>query len=630
MGATFARIKNWTLDQENLTDEELDAEFNNILTNLTPAGVDDYCASLAQMKLQTSPGAQGSESLATSLAGEIERLRFVINRILGETYWYDAPDIALSNVSTLLTQGLALPPSRIVSGKVRSATDAFPIFLQPHGTDATVTLKAAVTPFVAYIEGVSYTISADVTATGLSLAPSTNNTCLVNDAALTGSLTTSKYAGELGSTYPTITIDTVGSEISALVGKYAAFKVSTEYFVAYVKSATELTNARRGYFFDSSDTPITRVAINNNDTITLAKLTWVFLTTGGTLATTQNPPVWAYDQPTSPANGDYWYNLDTDVWKTYNGSSFVAANAILIGVCALDSSGCKGARSLEIYAKYDKQNSVELEKIDNNTIQSKKRVNTLHVAGTLYTWNHDFITWDMTNDKASGVSDSASTTYYVYVSENGDTYLDTERPYNRTADLLGWYHPHHNWRAVGYVANDGSSNFETPGSYGDVINPGTNLIGTEHVLDQNITQAKLQARALHASTVVAGGIGISGNCGTFVLSSGAEVALTNHSVTITTTGRPVYIGLIGESTSQSYFSVEVIPGAGTLDVWIRRDGTKIATYTMNASAATLIAFPCSVQYVDTPAAGTYTYSITGRNTTANSNAVNLRMVVYEL
>ena len=40
---------------------------------------------------------QGSESQATSLAGELERLRFIIKEITGKTYWYESPDSSLSN-----------------------------------------------------------------------------------------------------------------------------------------------------------------------------------------------------------------------------------------------------------------------------------------------------------------------------------------------------------------------------------------------------------------------------------------------------------------------------------------------------------------------------------------------------
>lgn len=89
-GGLWTRVKTW-IDNENVTFTDLNAEFDNILANDKPEKSDDYSLTLTQMKIQTSPGAQGTESLATSLAGEIERIRYVISRIVGGTFWYDTP-----------------------------------------------------------------------------------------------------------------------------------------------------------------------------------------------------------------------------------------------------------------------------------------------------------------------------------------------------------------------------------------------------------------------------------------------------------------------------------------------------------------------------------------------------------
>ncbi len=469
MGATFARLKNWILDEEVLTDEELDAEFNHFLTNLTPAGVDDESASLAAMRATVTPGAQSSESLATSLQGEIQRLRFVLNRLIGGTYWYDAPAISLSEANTLVSLGNQIPSNRIVSGRKDSASD-FPLFLVPHGTNATVTLDGTPTSFVAQIDSTAVTVSSDVTKTGLSLAPSSQNTCLVDDARLSGQ-SSSKYAGEIDAEFPIITIDTVGTEISSLTGKLAVFKTSTEYFLAYVKSATELTNCMRGYFFDSADAPFTRVALSNNDTITLMRAHWIFLQAAGTLTSTANAPVYANDQPTSPATGDFWFDIPNQTWKTYNGSSYAAASAHLIGIAVVDTAGCKAARSFDFFGLYNKLNTVRLEYIDANTVRSKNLDSRISVMGAIRDFGKDFQEWEMAGDLASGLSQLSATIYYIYVTEDGDTILDSEKPYDRTADLQGFYHPYKTWRCVGQVTNDGSSNFGAKSliSYGEAV-----------------------------------------------------------------------------------------------------------------------------------------------------------------
>ena len=79
MGANFSRIKIWIT--EILTSSDLNAEFNNILNNFTAPGMDDYSTNATQMQSVVDPGEVGSENLPTSLAGELERLRFEIKYI---------------------------------------------------------------------------------------------------------------------------------------------------------------------------------------------------------------------------------------------------------------------------------------------------------------------------------------------------------------------------------------------------------------------------------------------------------------------------------------------------------------------------------------------------------------------
>jgi hypothetical protein len=75
-----------------LTATIYNGDHQNHIDNQTPLGTDDYSASQSQMQSTVDPGAVGSESLPTSLAGELERLRYVINRILhggaASKHWY--------------------------------------------------------------------------------------------------------------------------------------------------------------------------------------------------------------------------------------------------------------------------------------------------------------------------------------------------------------------------------------------------------------------------------------------------------------------------------------------------------------------------------------------------------------
>lgn len=80
-------------------------EFNGNIDNnnvkasagIAPSKVDDYSTNATQMQTTTDPGDVGTESLPTSLQGEIERLRFKIKQIVGGAQWYsDTPIVKAS------------------------------------------------------------------------------------------------------------------------------------------------------------------------------------------------------------------------------------------------------------------------------------------------------------------------------------------------------------------------------------------------------------------------------------------------------------------------------------------------------------------------------------------------------
>ena len=75
-------------DGTTLTASIYNTDHQNHINNHVPDQMDDYSSTVAQMKTTTSPGGDGSESQATSLAGELERLRFVLQAMNGNTQWY--------------------------------------------------------------------------------------------------------------------------------------------------------------------------------------------------------------------------------------------------------------------------------------------------------------------------------------------------------------------------------------------------------------------------------------------------------------------------------------------------------------------------------------------------------------
>lgn len=454
MGATFPRIKTWA--NEIATNTDLNAEFDNILNNLGPAGVDDYSTSIAQMKLQTSPGALGSESLATALSGELERLRYVIQRMVGSstTYWYEAPPSTLTDLVASLGSGL--PPNRIVSGRTTGNSSQL-CALVPSGTTASVTLTASVTPFVYYVGGTQYSITANVTLTGLSLAPAANNTCSFNNTAATGQQWT-RFVGMYGTQ---IDVDGMDSGLTTLVGQTVGLKVGNEHFLAYIKSSTAVTNAWRGAMFNNAGANITSVGISDDAEIKLMKLAWIFANTNSSLAVTYTNPTVSGEQPSSANTGDYWLDLATTAWKTFNSTTWVAANATLIGLTMQDTVACVAARTFDSFKAMSDLNTISLERVSNTVLQATDVGGELSVFGSANRFGNSRPIWDMASDLESGLTESSSYTYFAYMKEDGSSVISDKNPITRR-DLQGLYHPGETWRCLGSVKNSSSDHFQTP------------------------------------------------------------------------------------------------------------------------------------------------------------------------
>jgi hypothetical protein len=137
VGAGFSRIKIW-VEGEILTAADINAEFNNIFTNLTPAGIDDEAASLAAFQANTDPYPAGVASLPTSLQGDLQRLRYLIKQITGEGQWYVDPD---SDIATLKTTSDSHTSSIAVLDSYRDRmASVYNLKMARHGTSNNVLL----------------------------------------------------------------------------------------------------------------------------------------------------------------------------------------------------------------------------------------------------------------------------------------------------------------------------------------------------------------------------------------------------------------------------------------------------------------------------------------------------------
>lgn len=125
MGANYSHTQRGAI---TLTPEIYNADHQNHIDNAIPTLFDDYSASVSQMALTTNPGAVGSESLATTLAGELERLRYVLAAIHGGDAWYDSPAVPLllnSNTVASLVGHTAFSVTGIPSGVKRLVINLF-------------------------------------------------------------------------------------------------------------------------------------------------------------------------------------------------------------------------------------------------------------------------------------------------------------------------------------------------------------------------------------------------------------------------------------------------------------------------------------------------------------------------
>ena len=370
------------------------------------------------------------------------------------------------NGSAVDTSLLTAPKNRIVSGKTRSASNQ-PQFIDPNGAAASFILEGATTNLVLDVNGSAVSVTTDITKSSLTVGPSTTATCLVNDTDAADQESTKTW-GEHGSEKETITVDAMGAEFQAFIGQWVIVQiagVATEYALVFVKSSTELTNAYRGFFYDSSAAPVNRTGFFNNDTITVLSTGWVFVENdGATVDVTYTNPIRSFTAPSGPATGDYWYDLDNETWKRYDGASFQIINRTLVGVVGIDSANCVCARSFDFFAKYQETNNINLEINSTEIVQIKDQYSKVNVYGKEFVFGFNHENWNITTDLAASAdmynaTEQASTFYYAYVKDTGETVISDISPHYRP-DLLGEYHPHNPWRYVGEFFNNASNNIE--------------------------------------------------------------------------------------------------------------------------------------------------------------------------
>lgn len=357
------------------------------------------------------------------------------------------------------------PQNRVASGKVRT-TSSQPAYLIPTASLAFQVLASA-TNLVYDVNGTTVTATTDITKTGITAAPAADNTCLINDATAAAQADT-RIWGEF-EVRKELVVDTMGSNMQNKVGQWIAFKIAggaTEYAFGFLESSVKISRVNRGFFVNSSGAPINRTTLSNNDTLTILTLGWVFMDDDGTTVdVSYTNPVWSYSSPSSPATGDYWYDLANQTWKRYDGASFQIIGRTFIGVICADTTAVVGARAVDFYSRAESLNTVDLEISTTEIVRARNPYARLNVAGTILDFGSQLPTWNITTQLATSAdlysgTEQASRVYYLYISKTGQCLISDMEPYYKE-DIWGWYHPHNTWRCVGAAYNDGSSNLVT-------------------------------------------------------------------------------------------------------------------------------------------------------------------------
>lgn len=205
---------------------------------------------------------------------------------------------------------------------------------------------------------------------------------------------------------------------------------------------------------------------------------------------------------------------------------------------------------------------------------------------------------------------------------------------------------------LAYLMQEGVAEWNSATTYfiGSVVNSsGTLYVSlTDNNLNNAVTsgtnwvaQSFIRKSSAVGTSVGVGQVAISGSSGGFTTTSGSYVDITNLSVTLVTSGRPVMVGLIPAPGVLASGYLQVSIGNNTnADALLRllRNGSDIMDTEMSSlispqpsSNHTLDLPPSCVQYIDAVAAGTYTYKMQAAvslNTTFAASFLSL--FAYEL
>lgn len=133
----------------------------------------------------------------------------------------------------------------------------------------------------------------------------------------------------------------------------------------------------------------------------------------------------------------------------------------------------------------------------------------------------------------------------------------------------------------------------------------------------------------------------SSSCGAFSTTATSLTDITNLTVTITTAGGPVFVGLVPDGDQNTPADIAVATnssGTTAISTWaIVRDSTRIGVYTLGIQPTSTTGVhsiempPCALSTIDDVAAGTYVYKVQVQVSGVNQTALadQCKLVAYE-
>lgn len=150
--------------------------------------------------------------------------------------------------------------------------------------------------------------------------------------------------------------------------------------------------------------------------------------------------------------------------------------------------------------------------------------------------------------------------------------------------------------------------------------------------DLSVTTAKLVDGSVTPVKKSALGQQLSSSSGSFTTTSASFVDVTNLSVTITCTGRPVFVGIIFDGNQSLNPSILTCTSAGSagLTLQILRDNTTTVCSMQVSSNISLFPTNPFLNTVDIVSAGTYAYKVQLARIGTNATLSNVKLIAYEL